>query len=123
MTGVTALEVSPLVRRVIVDREGTVKRIGLTLNLSHARLTDLRIKIIAPSGRTVEVETGRERASSSDDIVIPTAQLRPLIGESLAGTWSISVRDENPGIAGQFVGWNLKLNSHNRIPIKCQGRL
>jgi len=112
---VTALEVSPLVRRVIVDREGSAKRIGLTLNLSHARLTDLRIKIIAPSGRTVEVETGRERASSSDDIVIPAAQMLPLIGESLAGTWSISVRDENPGIAGQFVGWNLKLNSQGAV--------
>ncbi len=33
---VTALEVSPLVRRVIVDREGTVSRIGLTVNVSHA---------------------------------------------------------------------------------------
>ncbi|MGI9247508.1 MAG: proprotein convertase P-domain-containing protein, partial [Woeseiaceae bacterium] len=112
---VTALEVVPLVRRVIVDREGIVNRIGLTLNVSHSRLSDLRIKIIAPSGRTIEVETGLERASSGDDIRIAAQQLRELIGESLAGTWSISVRDENPGIAGQFVGWNLKLNSQGNI--------
>jgi hypothetical protein len=71
---VTALEVSPLVRRVIVDREGTVSRIGLTLNISHVRLTDLRIKIIAPSGRAVEIETGMERASSIDDIRIPGSE-------------------------------------------------
>ena len=32
----TALEVSPLVRRVIVDRQGAVSRVGLTLNISHA---------------------------------------------------------------------------------------
>lgn len=112
---VTALEVSPLVRRVIVDRAGTVSRIGLTLGISHARLSDLRIKLIAPSGRTVELEAGIERASSSDEISVPAAQLRPLIGESLAGTWSLSVRDENPGIAGQFVGWNLKLNSQGAV--------
>ena len=112
---VTALEVNPLVRRVIVDREGTVNRIGLTLNISHARLSDLRIKLIAPSGRTVEVESGMERATSSDDITIPAMQLRPLIGESISGTWSISVRDESPGIAGQFVGWNLKLNSQGTV--------
>jgi WD40 repeat protein len=112
---VTALEVVPLVRRVIVGREGTVNRIGLTLNVSHSRLSDLRIKIIAPSGRAIEVETGLERASSSDDIRITPQQLRELVGESLAGTWSISVRDENPGIAGQFVGWNLKLNSQGNI--------
>ena len=92
---VTALEVSPLVRRVIIDRQGAVSRIGLTLNISHSRLSDLRIKIIAPSGRTVEVETGMERASDNDDICIPDRQLRDLLGEMLSGTWSISVRDEN----------------------------
>ncbi len=112
---VTALEVNPLVRRVIVDREGSVSRIGLTLNISHSRLSDLRIKIIAPSGRAVEIETGIERASSNDDIRISTQQLQDLIGESLSGTWSISVRDEALGVAGQLVGWNLKLNSQGAI--------
>ena len=112
---VTALEVIPLVRRVVTDREGVVRRIGLTLNISHTRLSDLRIKIIAPSGRTVEVKTGLDRASSSDNIRIAPQQLRTLIGESLSGTWSISVRDENPGIAGQFVGWNLNLNSQGNV--------
>jgi WD40 repeat protein/subtilisin-like proprotein convertase family protein len=112
---VTALEVVPLVRRVVVDREGVVSRVGLTLNLSHARMSDLRVKIIAPSGRAIEVETGLERASSGEDIRIGPRQLRELVGESLAGTWSISVRDENPGIAGQFVGWNLQLNSQGTI--------
>jgi WD40 repeat protein len=112
---VTALEVVPLVRRVIVDREGTVSRIGLTLNISHARLSDLRIKIIAPSGRAVEIETGLERSSSNDDIRIPAAQLRDLLGESLVGTWSVSLRDESLGIAGRLVGWNLKLNSQGAV--------
>jgi WD40 repeat protein len=112
---ITALDVMPLVRRVVVDREGTVNRIGLTLSISHARMSDLRIKIITPSGRTVEVETGLERSSSGDDIRIAPQQLRELIGESLAGTWSISVRDESLGIAGQFVGWNLKLNAQGNI--------
>ncbi len=111
----TALEVSPLVRRVIVDREGAVSRIGLTLNISHARISDLRIKIIAPSGRTVEIETGIDRASSNDDIRIPAQQFENLIGESLDGTWSISVRDEALGVSGQLVGWNLKLNSQGAV--------
>jgi len=112
---ITALEVVPLVRRVIVDREGTINRIGLTLNLSHARLADLRIKVIAPSGRTVEIDADRERATSGDDIRIPSSQLQDLIGEPLNGTWSISVRDESLGVAGQFVGWNLKLNSQGAV--------
>ncbi len=112
---ITALEVVPLVRRVVVDRGGTVNRIGLTLTLSHARLDDLRIKVIAPSGRAVEIETGRERASSNEDIRIPAAQLRDLLGESLSGTWSISIRDEALGMAGQLVGWNLSLNAQGAV--------
>ena len=112
---VTALEVSPLVRRVIIDRDGVVSRIGLTLNVSHARLSDLRIKIIAPSGRAVEIETGMERASINDDIRISNTQLQEFVGESLSGTWSISVRDESLGVAGQLVGWNLKLNSQGAV--------
>lgn len=111
----TALEVSPLVRRVIVDREGQVNGVGLTLNISHPRLSDLRIKVIAPSGRAVEIETGLERASSSDDVRIPAAQMRDLIGEQLNGTWTLSVRDEALGVAGHLVGWNLTLNSQGAV--------
>ncbi len=112
---ITALEVSPLVRRVIVDREGAVRRIGLTLNLSHARVDDLRIKVIAPSGRAVEVDPGVDRASSHQDIRIDASQLNDLLGEPINGTWSISIRDEEIGVAGQLVGWNLQLDSQGLV--------
>ena len=112
---ITALEVAPLVRRVIVDREESVQSVGLTLNLSHARVGDLRIKVIAPSGRTVEIEPDVERASANEDIHIDASQLGDLIGESMTGTWSLSIRDEELGVAGQLVGWNLKLNSQGLV--------
>jgi WD40 repeat protein len=112
---ITALEVVPLVRRVIVDRVGTVDRIGLTLNISHPRLVDLRIKVIAPSGRAVEVDLKRERASSNEEIRVSSVQLNGLLGESLTGTWSLSLRDEATGVAGHLVGWNLTLNSQGLI--------
>lgn len=112
---ITALEVTPLVRRVIVDSAATVRRIGLTISLSHARVSDLRIKLIAPSGRAVEVEPKVDRASSNQDIRIDSEQLRDLLGESITGTWSLSVRDEELSVAGQLVGWNLQLNSQGLI--------
>jgi WD40 repeat protein len=111
----TALEVSPLVRRVVVDRESKVSRAGLILNISHPRLADLRIKIIAPSGRAVEIETGMDRSSTSEDIRIPASQLQDLIGEPMNGTWSLSIRDEELGVAGHLVGWNLTLNSQGLV--------
>ena len=111
----TALEVAPLVRRVIVDQAGVVGRIGLTINLSHTRATDLRIKVIAPSGRAVEIDPGVDRASAKEDLRIPASQLREMLGEPLGGTWSLSVRDEELGVAGRLVGWNLNLNSQGLI--------
>jgi WD40 repeat protein len=112
---VTALDVVPLVRRVIVNRVGAVRRIGLTLNLSHGRTADLRIKLIAPSGRAIEVRPMAQRASSADDLNIASVQLADLLGETLSGTWTISIRDEALGVAGQLVGWNLVLNSQGAV--------
>ncbi len=54
---ISALEVSPLVRRVIVDREGTAGRIGLTVNVSHPRLDDLRMRAVG-SDRRSRIQSG-----------------------------------------------------------------
>lgn len=108
---IAALDVTPLVRRVVVDREGVVNRIGLSINVSHARLSDLLIKLIAPSGRSVDLQFRQAASSSIESIRIDRSELEPFKGELLAGTWSLSVRDEATGIDGHLVGWDLNLNS------------
>ena len=107
----SALEVSPLLRRVIVDRDGTASRIGLTINVSHPRLDDIRMRLIAPSGRTAALEFDQASSAANEEIRIPTAQLDALMGESLRGTWSLSLRDEATGVTGHLMSWNLSLNS------------
>lgn len=112
---ITALEVTPVVRRVVVDQTGVVNRASLELSISHGRHADLRIKVIAPSGKAVEVETGLDRSSNIDTIRIPAAALDAMVGEALTGTWSLSIRDEGPGVAGHLVGWDLTLNSQGLV--------
>ena len=107
----STLEVTPLVRRVIVDREGTVNRIGLTVNVSHPRLDDIRMKLIAPSGRATELTFSQASSAANEEIRVARSQLAPLIGESINGTWSLSLRDESTGVTGHLVGWNLSLDS------------
>ena len=107
----SALEVTPLVRRVVVDREGNANRLGLSVNVSHARLDDIRMKLIAPSGRTIELAFDQPASAANDDVRISREQFAPLIGEPLNGTWSLSLRDESTGVFGHLVGWNLSLNS------------
>ena len=108
---VSALEVTPLVRRVQVDREGSVNRVGLTINVSHSRLDDLRVKLIAPSGRTVELTFSQAQSAANDVIRFGRTELSALNGEAINGTWSLSVRDENTGATGHLIAWNLSLNS------------
>ena len=107
----SALEVTPLVRRVVVDRAGLVSRVGLTVNVSHARLDDIRMKLIAPSGRAIELAFDKPSSAANDEVRINREQLSPLIGEALNGIWSLSLRDESTGVSGHLVGWNLSLNS------------
>ena len=108
---VSALEVTPLVRRVVVDRDGLVNRVGLSINVSHTRLDDLRVKLIAPSGRTAELTFTQPQSAVNDVIKFGRAELSTLNGEKLSGTWSLSVRDENIGATGHLIAWNLSLNS------------
>lgn len=107
----SALEITPLLRRVIIDREGDVSRIGLTVNVSHRRLDDLRMRLISPSGRAAEIVFDAPTSSANDALRIPASALRELRGESLGGTWTLSIRDESSGVAGHLVGWSLSLNS------------
>jgi WD40 repeat protein len=107
----SAIEVTPLVRRVLVDREGAASRIGLTVNVSHPRLDDLRMKLIAPSGRATDLTFTQASSAANEEIRLSQAQLAPLLGESLSGTWSLSLRDEATGVSGHLVSWHLSLNS------------
>ncbi len=107
----SALEITPLVRRVMVDRAGQVARIGLTLNVDHPRLDDLRIKLIAPSGRAAELAVELPATVSNDVIRFAGEQLSPLLGEPVAGAWTLSIRDEASGVAGSLHAWELSLNS------------
>jgi WD40 repeat protein len=108
---VSALEVIPLVRRVVVDRNEQVSRIGLTVNVAHSRLDDIRLKLIAPSGRTAELAFDKRSSASDDYVRFDPDQLASLRNEPLGGTWTLSLRDEATGASGHLIGWELSLNS------------
>ncbi|MEX2126270.1 MAG: AAA-like domain-containing protein [Woeseia sp.] len=107
---ISALEVAPLVRRIVVDRTGQVSRISLSVKVAHSRLDDMRLKLIAPSGRAAELAFDRQ--SSPDEVIrFDQRQIAALLGEPLGGTWTLSLRDEATGVAGHLAGWELSLNS------------
>jgi WD40 repeat protein len=69
------------------------------------------MRLIAPSGRAVELVFDQVASAANEEIRIGREQIAPLIGEPLNGTWSLSLRDESTGVSGHLVGWRLSLNS------------
>ncbi len=108
----TALDVTPLVRRVQVERTGRVQSIELELTIAHPRPDDLRLKLIAPSGRTVEIALKGREPPASEPAAYALTDLSAMRGEPLTGSWTLSLRDEAPGVTGRLDAWALRLNGH-----------
>jgi len=106
---ITALEVNPLVRRQMVDEPGEVSSVSLEVGLAHGRFDDLRMKLIAPSGRAVELEFEASIAADNS-IRFDSASLGEFLGEPISGTWSLSLRDESAAVPGSLRSWALSLN-------------
>lgn len=106
----TALEVTPLVRRAQVEQGGRVQSIELELSITHPRPDDVRMKLIAPSGRTVELAFEDRVPLAGRASSFPADALSAMRGEPVAGTWTLSLRDEATGMSGQLDGWQLRLN-------------
>ena len=114
----TALSVFPVLSRLPVAATGRTARFNLTVNLAHDRVTDLRFRLTAPSGRSAllsgsdatPVAGGQIQFSSS---VLPS--LGVLENEAVNGGWTLSIVDQTPVIAGTFDGWSLDFARHGRV--------
>ncbi len=110
----SALEVTPLVRRVDVERTGNVRQITLAVGLSHSRLDDLRIRLTAPSGRAVDLDL-QSSAAASGDYRFAGDSLNALLNEAMSGVWSLSLRDEASAVPGSLSGWSMVLNGREYV--------
>ena len=106
----SALEITPLVRRLSVETDDVVRRLNLRVELTHARLNDLRMKLIAPSGRSLDLDFADARPATGGAFEFARDSFRDLSGEAVLGTWSLSIRDEAAAVPGSLVEWTLMIN-------------
>lgn len=91
------------------------------MNIEHTYRGDLKIVLIAPSGRELLLHN---RVGGSLDNVIgtygvdlePEESLEGLIGEPLNGTWKIKVSDNAGQDTGRLISWGIE----NIIGYECQ---
>jgi len=119
---------SVLVSTIEVADTFTLQDINVELNISHARLSDLRVVLVSASGTRIELFNGiggsnenftatlldDEAADSILDGAAPyTGSFRPvgdlalLEGEQVSGTWTLEVYDQSNRVTGTLNSWSL----------------
>jgi subtilisin-like proprotein convertase family protein len=97
-----------------VDGVGEMRDIEVTLDLTHTYRGDLRVDLIAPDGRSVNVHdrTGRSQDHLQRTYrVADTPALSALVdnGVEVNGTWQLRVADRAKIDVGKLNSWKLKL--------------
>jgi WD40 repeat protein len=107
-----AEEFATVRRRLNVEAAGTVRSVKLDVRLRHPQVTDLELRLSAPSGKTVILPIRRqEREPDAPYVLDETSHpdLRALRKEKMQGTWTLELEDQVTGTAGFLDGWTLTL--------------
>lgn len=112
--GVTIRDNVPqgVTRQLACDEQGRVGDIAVDVDITHTYIGDLRVRLIAPSGRTAVLH---DRAGGDADNLIRgwnsanTPQLATLIGESVEGDWALVVSDHEARDEGKLNRWSVSL--------------
>lgn len=100
-------------RRVSIEAEGSVRAVALQVWLRHAQATDVNIRLVAPSGKSVVLPVRGQNPQDGAPYEFDTAsvpQLKSLRGEKGQGTWSLELEDQLTGTTGFLDGWVLTLS-------------
>lgn len=97
-----------IVSEIVVDNDGDINDVSISLAIDHTYRGDLRVTLVAPNGD--EIVLHDQQGGSADDLVLDHVPLSSLAGEALAGTWTLHVQDELIGDVGSLQGWSLHFN-------------
>jgi len=125
-----------------VAMPGVVWDVNLTMAVEHTRCNDLKIYLIAPSGRQITITTdnnvfgyaGLFNGTVWDDSVLvpvtdypfvndvvvtqvaPEGAFGAFVGEDPNGFWTLVLRDDTPGNTGMLDGWSLEITTIPSLP-------
>jgi subtilisin-like proprotein convertase family protein len=95
---------------------GTVAAVKVRVNVTHPNRGHLHVTLIAPDGTQVVLHnqsggTADHLQTEYPDLTAPAGSLSGLAGKSIAGNWSLKVRDLVSGSTGTFASWTLSLRA------------
>jgi RHS repeat-associated protein len=81
-----------------------------TANISHSRPGDLRVFLIAPSGRRREIPKPLPGGSQGTNLDFTDITVGGFEGENVQGVWQVQVIDSVAGSTGQLNGWRMAIS-------------
>jgi M6 family metalloprotease-like protein len=98
---------------ITLAQAGTVRSLKVAIDITHSYIGDLRIELVAPTGRSVVLHA--QLGGSQDNLVTaydsakPLSPLSPLLGQPVAGNWTLRVADVAPADEGTLNRWSLEI--------------
>lgn len=92
---------------------GVVGRLKASVEITHPWIGDLRVQLVSPTGRTATLH-GQVGGSQHDlkmtyDSETPSSPLAPLLGQSIAGNWTLRVADLLARDTGTLKSWSIEV--------------
>ncbi|MDP2603708.1 MAG: proprotein convertase P-domain-containing protein [Deltaproteobacteria bacterium] len=106
-----------------IDDTGSLASIKVSVDISHTFIGDLRLTLIAPSGRQVRLHD--RNGGSADNIrraydAASTPGLSALTGEPIQGDWVLWVQDLAPTDLGTLNRWELEITLRASTLVEAQ---
>lgn len=103
---------SGISRKLDVAEAGSLSEIEVSVDITHTYIGDLRVGLRSPAGSTVWLH---DRSGGSTDNLRATwssasvASLAALVGQEIAGSWTLQVSDHESADVGKLNRWGLRL--------------
>ncbi len=107
---------SPVVTSVAIAESLRVESVELTLSVAHARIGDLRVELVSPSGTVSTLAA--PRADPTDNYVDYLFTSLRSWDEPSNGTWTLRITDETMSNIGSLVNWSLAVHG-TPLPPTC----
>jgi M6 family metalloprotease-like protein len=97
---------------LLIKKSGKLSRIDVAVDITHTYRGDLKVRLAAPSGKTVVLHS--DQGGSLDNLHLDLASdtfvpLSELIGEAIEGNWTLHVSDLLKDDVGRLDKWGLAL--------------
>ncbi|MFE4636905.1 M6 family metalloprotease domain-containing protein [Streptomyces sp. NPDC056773] len=99
---------------ITLQGQGTVQDLTVTLDIEHPRIGDLRVVLMAPSGRRAVIHNRTGGNTKNLRVTLdsqPPSLLAPLIGDSVPGSWKLKITDAVVSKAGVLNEWSLAVRT------------